>query len=106
MSEENGSSTRSNNNDEQQLLLKDDESDELNDSLLPQDVTTTTDEPALVQLPAAATAVETPSTSNKALILQIKILSEYAKDIHRSTYAVANAGGFHREHVRRRSTTS
>jgi hypothetical protein len=44
---------------------------------------------------------ETPSSSNSARILQIPILSEYAKDINRSMYAVAAAGKFHREHVRR-----
>jgi hypothetical protein len=53
-------------------------------------------------LPAAAAApAEAPSTSNNALIIRVKILSEYAKDIHRSIYAAASAGGFHREHVRR-----
>jgi hypothetical protein len=44
---------------------------------------------------------ETPSSSNSARILQIQILSEYAKDINRSMYAVAAAGKFHREHVGR-----
>jgi hypothetical protein len=44
---------------------------------------------------------ETPSSSNSARILQIQILSEYAKDINRSMYAMAAAGKFHREHVRR-----
>jgi hypothetical protein len=33
--------------------------------------------------------------------MQIKILQEYAKDIKRRMYAVANDGGFQREHVRR-----
>jgi hypothetical protein len=41
-------------------------------------------EPPTTEAPA-----ETPSTSNNALIMQIKILSEYAKDIRRSMYAVA-----------------
>jgi hypothetical protein len=48
---------------------------------------------------------ETPSTSNNALIMQIKILSEYAKDIKRSMNAVANAAGVHHEYVRRPITT-
>lgn len=51
--------------------------------------------------PPAAAPAEAPSTSNNALIIRVKILSEYAKDINRSMYAVASAGGFHREHVRR-----
>ena len=53
-------------------------------------------EPQLPTSPA-----ETPSTSNNALIMQIKILSEYAKDIKRSMNAVATAAGVHHEYVRR-----
>jgi hypothetical protein len=48
-----------------------------------------------------ALPAETPSTSNNALIMQIKILSEYAKDIKRSMNAVAQAAGVHHEYVRR-----
>jgi hypothetical protein len=51
------------------------------------------------QLPASP--AETPSTSNNALIMQIKILSEYAKDIKRSMYAVSKAAGVHHEYVRK-----
>jgi hypothetical protein len=43
-------------------------------------------------------------SSNNARIIQIQILSEYAKDINRSMYAVANVGGFHHEYVRRAVT--
>jgi hypothetical protein len=53
------------------------------------------------QLPAPALPAETPSTSNNALIMQIKILSEYAKDTKRSMNAVAAAAGVHHEYVRR-----
>jgi hypothetical protein len=45
--------------------------------------------------------IETPSTSNNALIMQIKILQEYAKDIKRSMNAVATTVGVHHEYVRR-----
>jgi hypothetical protein len=45
--------------------------------------------------------VETPSTSNNALIMQIKILQEYAKDIKRTMNSVATATGVHHEYVRR-----
>jgi hypothetical protein len=48
-----------------------------------------------------ALPAETPSTSNNALIMQIKILSEYAKDIKRTMNAVAEAAGVHHEYVRR-----
>jgi hypothetical protein len=57
-------------------------------------------EQQLPQLPAASPA-ETPSTSNNALIMQIKILQEYAKDIKRTMNAVATAAGVHHEYVRR-----
>jgi hypothetical protein len=57
-------------------------------------------QPQQPQLPEASPA-ETPSTSNNALIMQIKILSEYAKDIKRSMNAVATAAGVHSEYVRR-----
>ena len=59
------------------------------------------EEPQQPQLPVPASPAETPSTSNNALIMQIKILSEYAKDIKRSMNAVATAAGVHHEYVRR-----
>jgi hypothetical protein len=52
-------------------------------------------QPSSPALSAAAPA-EAPSTSDNALIIRVKILSDYAKDINRSMYAVASAGGFHR----------
>jgi hypothetical protein len=55
------------------------------------------------QLPPTSPA-ETPSASTNALIMQIKILSEYAKDIKRSMNAVASAAGVHHEYVRRAVT--
>jgi hypothetical protein len=61
-----------------------------------------TEVPAALPEPAAApTPAETPSTSNNALIMHIKILSEYSKDINRSQYAVSKATGFHAEYVRK-----
>lgn len=56
-------------------------------------------QPITPQLPAPP--AETPSTSNNALIMQIKILSEYAKDMKRSMYAVSKAAGVHHEYVRK-----
>jgi hypothetical protein len=58
-------------------------------------------EPPQPQLPAPALPAETPSSANNALIMQIKILQEYAKDIKRSMNSVAAAAGVHHEYVRR-----
>jgi hypothetical protein len=63
-------------------------------------VTPVEPEPAPTPTPELQPA-ETPSTSNNALIMQIKILSEYAKDIKRSMYAVSKAVGVHHEYVRK-----
>jgi hypothetical protein len=58
-------------------------------------------EPEPAPTPTPEPPAETPSTSNNALIMQIKILSEYAKDTKRSMYAVSRAAGVHHEYVKK-----
>jgi cytoskeletal protein RodZ len=112
--------TNNNNNDpeeqqQQQPIIQDNESDAVaeqeqdfseplspeeaiitDEPIVTEDEATTEPEPEPAPMPQLpARPAETPSTSNNALIMQIKILSKYAKDIRRSMYAVSRAAGVH-----------
>jgi hypothetical protein len=110
---ENNNNNNDNNERPQQecTIIQDNESDaqrDLSEALSPEVIIGEPVEPQPPSSPAlpAAALSEAPSTSNNALIIGVKIFSEYPKDINRSMYAVASVGGFHREHVRRRLATS
>ncbi len=110
MSELESNNNNSDNNERPQqecTIIQHNESDaqrDLSEALSPEVIVGEPVEPqppsSSPSLPAAAQS-EAPSTSNNALIIGVKILSEYAKNINRSMYAVASGRGFHREHVRR-----